>query len=229
MDYQKNYPMNNKEKMIYWTKSTGVLPAIKIKANEDMIPYIKAMVDGGAKVVEITTTTPGAFDHYKAISQYFGDNVALASGTTLDETTTRLAILAGVRIIVAPATLPDVIRTANRYGAAVFIGAFTATEVLSAMEAGADMVKIFPAALGGPKYMTNLRMVYPELNLIPSGGIDLETAGEFIRCGACAISGARNFFDYEQVKTHGLKWITEQMSKYIAIVAEARNYMPELP
>ncbi len=166
MDYQKNYPMNNKEKMIYWTKSTGVLPAIKIKANEDMLSYIKAMVDGGAKVVEITTTTPGAFDHYKAISQYFGDNVALASGTTLDETTTRLAILAGVRIIVAPATLPDVIRTANRYGAAVFIGAFTATEVLSAMEAGADMVKIFPAALGGPKYMTNLRMVYPEVNII---------------------------------------------------------------
>lgn len=224
-----DYPMNNKEKMIYWTKSTGVLPAIKIKANEDMIPYIKAMVDGGAKVVEITTTTPGAFDHYKAISTYFGDNMAIASGTTLDETTARLAILAGVKIIVAPATLPEVIRTANRYGAAVFIGAFTATEVLTAMEAGADMVKIFPAALGGPKYMTNLRMVYPELNLIPSGGINLETAGEFIRCGACAISGARNFFDYEQVKIHGLKWITEQVSKYIGLVAEARKNMPELP
>lgn len=224
-----DYPMNNKEKMIYWTKSTGVLPAIKIKANEDMIPYIKAMVDGGAKVVEITTTTPGAFDHYKAISTYFGDNVAVASGTTLDETTARLAILAGVKILVSPATLPEVIRTANRYGAAVFIGAFTATEVLTAMEAGADMVKIFPAALGGPKYMTNLRMVYPELNLIPSGGINLETAGEFIRCGACAISGARNFFDYEQVKIHGLKWITEQVSKYIGLVAEARKDMPELP
>lgn len=224
-----DYIMNNKERMLNWTKSTGVLPAIKIKNNEDMIPYIKAMVDGGAKVVEITTTTPGAFDHYKAISTYFGDNVALASGTTLDETTARLAILAGVRIIVSPATIPAVIRTANRYGVAVFIGAFTATEVLTAMEAGVDMVKIFPAALGGPKYMSNLRMVYPELNLIPSGGVNLETAGEFIRCGACAVSGARNFFDYEQVKLHGLKWITEQTSKYINIVAEARKKMPELP
>ncbi len=221
--------MNNKEKMIYWTKSTGVLPAIKIKSNDDMIPYIKAMADGGAKVVEITTTTPGAFDHYKAISDYFGDNLAVASGTTLDETTARLAILAGVKIIVSPATVPAVIRTANRYGAAVYIGAFSATEVLAAMEAGADMVKIFPAALGGPKYMTNLRMVYPELNLIPSGGVNLETAGEFIRCGACAISGARNFFDYEQVKKHGLKWITEQVSKYISLVAEVRKNMPELP
>ncbi len=223
------YAMNNKEKMVYWTKSTGVLPAIKIKSNDDMLPYIKAMVEGGVKVVEITTTTPGAFDHYKAISSYFGDNLAVASGTTLDETTARLAILAGVKIIVSPATIPAVIKTANRYGAAVFIGAFTATEVLSAMEAGADMVKIFPAALGGPKYMSNLRMVYPELNLIPSGGISLETAGEFIRCGACAISGARNFFDYEQVKKHGLKWITEQVRQYIAIVAEARKNLPELP
>jgi 2-dehydro-3-deoxyphosphogluconate aldolase/(4S)-4-hydroxy-2-oxoglutarate aldolase len=77
--------------------------------------------------------------------------------------------------------------------------------------------------------MTNLRMVYPELNLIPSGGISLENAGEFIRCGASAISGARNFFDYEQVKKHGLKWITEQVSQYIALVAEAREDMPALP
>jgi len=221
--------MNNKEKMIYWTKSTGVLPAIKIKAHDDMIPYVKAMADGGAKVVEITTTTPGAFDHYKAISDYFGDEVAVASGTTLDQTTARLAILAGVKIVVSPATIPEVIQTANRYGVAVFIGAFSATEVLTAMTAGADMVKIFPAALGGPKYMTNLRMVYPELNLIPSGGINLENAGDFIRCGACAISGARNFFDYEMVKKHGVKWITEQVSKYIALVAEARKDMPELP
>ena len=221
--------MNNKEKMIYWTKTTGVLPAIKIKTQDDMIPYIKAMADGGAKVVEITTTTPGAFEHYKAISDYFNNEIAVASGTTLDQTTARLAILAGVKIVVSPAAIPEVIQTANRYGAAVFIGAFSATEVLSAMTAGADMVKIFPAALGGPKYMTNLRMVYPELNLIPSGGISLENAGEFIRCGACAISGARNFFDYEQVKKHGLKWITEQVNKYIALVAEARKDMPELP
>ncbi|MDD5371018.1 MAG: bifunctional 4-hydroxy-2-oxoglutarate aldolase/2-dehydro-3-deoxy-phosphogluconate aldolase [Anaerolineaceae bacterium] len=224
-----DYPMNNKEKVIYWTKSTGVLPAIKIKGSADMIPYIKAMVDGGAKVIEITTTTPGAFDHFRIISEYFGDALALASGTTLDETTARLAILAGVKIIVSPATIPAVIRTANRYGAAVFIGAFTATDVLTGMEAGADMIKIFPAALGGPKYMTNLRMVYPEVNLIPSGGISLETAGEFIRCGASAISGARNFFDLKMVEQHGLGWISEQVAKYIALVAEARQNLPQLP
>jgi len=77
--------------------------------------------------------------------------------------------------------------------------------------------------------MTNLKMVYPELNLIPSGGISLGNAGEFIQCGACAISGARNFFDYEQVKQHGASWVTEQVAKYIKIVAEARQSAPPLP
>jgi 2-dehydro-3-deoxyphosphogluconate aldolase/(4S)-4-hydroxy-2-oxoglutarate aldolase len=97
------------------------------------------------------------------------------------------------------------------------------------MEAGADMVKIFPAALGGPAYMTNLKMVYPEVNLIPSGGISLENAGQFIRCGACAISGARNFFDAAQVRRHGLDWIREQTARYVAIVAAARRDLPPLP
>jgi 2-dehydro-3-deoxyphosphogluconate aldolase/(4S)-4-hydroxy-2-oxoglutarate aldolase len=91
------------------------------------------------------------------------------------------------------------------------------------------MVKIFPAALGGPKYMTNLRMVFPEVNLIPSGGISLETAAEFILCGACAISGARNFFDREMVAQHGLGWITEQTAKYIKIVADAKANPREMP
>jgi 2-dehydro-3-deoxyphosphogluconate aldolase/(4S)-4-hydroxy-2-oxoglutarate aldolase len=112
---------------------------------------------------------------------------------------------------------------------ACYAGAFTATECLQAMRAGADMVKIFPAALGGPKYLTNLRMVFPEVNLIPSGGISPETAGEFIRCGACAISGARNFFDREMVERHGLGWITARIRQYIQIVAEARASAKPLP
>jgi 2-dehydro-3-deoxyphosphogluconate aldolase/(4S)-4-hydroxy-2-oxoglutarate aldolase len=97
------------------------------------------------------------------------------------------------------------------------------------MTAGADMVKIFPATLAGPKYMTNLKMVYPEVNLIPSGGISLENAAEFIRCGACAISGARNFFDLEQVALHGAGWVTEQARRYIQLVAEAKATAYPLP
>jgi 2-dehydro-3-deoxyphosphogluconate aldolase/(4S)-4-hydroxy-2-oxoglutarate aldolase len=221
--------MNLREKAIYWTKQTGVLPAIKIKTGEDLLPYIHAMHTGGARLVEITMTTPGALDHFKAISEEFKGEVLSAAGTVLDAATARAAILAGASVIVSPALKPEVIATANRYGVACYCGAFTATECLAAMEAGAAMVKIFPATLAGPKYMTNLKMVFPEINLIPSGGISRENAADFIRCGACAISGARNFFDYEMVKRNGVGWVTDQVAAYIEIVAQARRNAPPLP
>ena len=221
--------MNLREKAIYWTKQTGVLPAIKIKTGEDLLPYIHAMHTGGARLVEITMTTPGALDQFKAITEEFKGEVLSAAGTVLDAATARAAILAGASVIVSPALKPEVIATANRYGVACYCGAFTATECLAAMEAGADMVKIFPATLGGPEYMTNLKMVFPEINLIPSGGISRENAADFIHCGACAISGARNFFDYEMVKRNGVGWVTDQVAAYIEIVAQARQNAPPLP
>ncbi len=222
--------MNLREKAVYWTKATGVLPAMKLKHEaESIVPYVGAMLEAGIHVVEVTMTTPGVLRHFEAIRKEFGDQVIPAAGTTLDAAAARDAFLAGAGVIVSPMMKPEVIATAHRYGAACFIGAFTATEVLGALEAGAEMVKIFPAALGGPKYMTNLKMVFPEVNLIPSGGISLETAGEFIRCGACAISGARNFFDYEMVQKHGLGWITQQVKQYMQLVAEARLNAAPLP
>ena len=118
---------------------------------------------------------------------------------------------------------------ANRYQIPVFSGAFTATECLTAMRAGAAMVKIFPAELGGPKYMTNLRMVYPELNIIPSGGVSLENAAEFIRCGACAVSGARTFMNQEMIAAEGLGWITRQVARFIELIAETKKNLPEFP
>lgn len=221
--------MNRREEAIYLTKSTGILPAMKLKQAMDVLPYVGAMVEGGARVIEITMTTPGVLESFHAITAEFGDTVYLAAGTCLDAAAAYAAIQAGARVIVSPAVVPAVIETARRYQIACYSGAFTATEVLTAMQAGADMIKIFPAALGGPKYMTNLRMVYPDVNLIPSGGIDLESAGEFIRCGACAVSGARNFFDLDAVNRHGTAWITEQTRKYIALVAEARATAYPLP
>ena len=221
--------MNLRERAIFWTKQSGVLPAIKIKGEDDLIPYIHAMYAGGARVVEITMTTSHALEHFKAIAAQFNGEVLVAAGTVLDAATARAAILAGVSVIVSPALRPEVIATAQRYGAACYSGAFTATECLAAMEAGADMVKVFPAALGGPKYMTNLKMVFPEMNLIPSGGISLDNAAEYIRCGACAVSGARNFFDYEMVKKEGVAWVTRQVATYIEIVAKAKADAPVLP
>jgi 2-dehydro-3-deoxyphosphogluconate aldolase/(4S)-4-hydroxy-2-oxoglutarate aldolase len=221
--------MSAREEVISLTKSTGILPAIKLKRKENILPFVQAMYDGGARVVEITMTSPGVLEAFQAITAEFGKRIFLGAGTVLDPATARAAILAGAQLIVSPALLPEVIATAHRYGAACYSGAFTATECLTAMQAGADMIKVFPAALGGPKYMTNLRMVFPEINLIPSGGIGPENAAEFIQCGACAISGSRNFLDHAMVEEHGVKWVTERIAQYIAIVARAKGSAHPLP
>ncbi len=218
-----------REIVLEQTKATGILPCIKLKEKDDFIAYAQAMYDGGARVIEVTMTTPGALDAIQAISSQFKGKLWVAAGTVLDPVTAREVILHGGSVIVNPAVIPDVIDIANRYLVPVFSGAFTATEVLAAMRAGASMVKIFPAELGGPKYMTNLRMVYPQVQLIPSGGISLENAAEFIRCGACAVSGARTFMNREKIAAEGIGWMTRQVARYVEIIRDARKNLPELP
>ena len=224
-----SYPMSLKEKVISYTKETGILPCIKLHKKDDYIAYAQAMYDGGARVIEVTMTTPGVLEAIEAISDHFGDKLLVAAGTVLDPTSAREVILHGGSIIVNPCVIEDVIDLANRYNVPVFSGAFSATEVFNAMRAGASMVKIFPGALGGPKYMTNLKMVFPEVNLIPSGGITPENAGEFIRCGACAVSGARTFMDFDKIEREGLVSITNQVKRFIDIIAEAKKNVPMIP
>ncbi len=224
-----SYQMSLKERVISYTKETGILPCIKLHHKDDYIAYAQAMYDGGARVIEVTMTTPGVLEAIEAISDHFGDKLLVAAGTVLDPTSAREVILHGGSIIVNPCVIEDVIDLANRYNVPVFSGAFSATEVFNAMRAGATMVKIFPGALGGPKYMTNLKMVFPEVNLIPSGGITPENAGEFIRCGACAVSGARTFMDFDKIEREGLISVTNQVKKFIDIIAEAKKNVPIIP
>ena len=218
-----------RETVIHQTKSTGVLPCIKLHEKDDFLAYAQAMFDGGARVIEVTMTTPGALEAIEAISHAFRGRLWVAAGTVLDAATAREVILHGGSLLVNPAVIPEVIDLGSRYGVPVYSGAFTATEVLQAMRAGASMVKVFPAQLGGPKYMTNLKMVFPEVNLIPSGGISVDNAAEFIRCGACAVSGARTFMDREKIAAEGIGWITQQVARYVQIVCEAKMDLPELP
>jgi 2-dehydro-3-deoxyphosphogluconate aldolase/(4S)-4-hydroxy-2-oxoglutarate aldolase len=218
-----------KEIVVEQTKATGVLPCIKLKAKEDFLAYARAMYDGGARVIEVTMTTPGALEAIQAIAAEFRGRMWVAAGTVLDPVSAREAILHGASLIVNPAVIPDVIDLANRYLVPVYSGAFTATECMQAMRAGAAMVKIFPARLGGPQYMTNLRMVFPEINLIPSGGVSLENAAEFIRCGACAVSGARVFMDHERIAAEGIGWIARQVARFVEVIREAKRNLPELP
>ena len=221
--------MTLKEIVVHQTEATGVLPCIKLKQEGDFIAYAQAMYDGGARVMEVTMTTPGALRAIEAISTKFKDRLYVAAGTVLDAATAEEVIRHGGSLLVNPAVIPEVIATGNRHGVPVYSGAFTATDCLHAMQAGATMVKIFPAQLGGPRYMTNLRMVYPEIKLIPSGGISLDNVADFIRCGASAVFGARTFMNQEKIAAEGIGWITSQVARYIEIIREAREHLPELP
>lgn len=218
-----------KELVITKTKRSGILPCIKLNKKEDYIAYAQAMYDGGAEIIEVTMTTPGVLEAIEAISTHFRDKLLVAAGTVLDPASAREVILHGGSVIVNPCVIDDVIDLANRYNVPVFSGAFTATECFNAMRAGATMIKIFPGALGGPKYMTNLKMVFPDVNLIPSGGITPENAAEFIRCGACAVSGARTFMDFDKIEKEGLSSITEQVRRFIEIIKKAKEDLPVIP
>ena len=224
-----NNTMSLKERVISYTKDTGLLPCIKLHKKDDYIAYAQAMYDGGARVIEVTMTTPGVLEAIEAISGHFGDKLLVAAGTVLDPASAREVILHGGSIIVNPCVIDDVIDVANRYNVPIFSGAFTATEVFNAMRKGATMVKIFPGALGGPKYMTNLKMVFPEVDLIPSGGITPENAAAFIKCGACAVSGARTFMDFDKIEREGLISVTNQVKKFIDIISEAKKDIPIIP
>ena len=218
-----------REVVVKNTKETGILPCIKLHKKDDFIAYAQAMYDGGARVIEVTMTTPGVLEAIEAISTEFKDRLWVAAGTVLDPASAREVILHGGTCIVNPCVIPDVIDLANRYRIPVYSGAFTATECFAAMRAGATMVKVFPGQLGGAKYMTNLKMVFPQLDLIPSGGINLSNAADFIRHGACAVSGARVFMDMERIRNEGVGWITKQVAKFIEIIREAKKDLPEIP
>lgn len=218
-----------KENVVESTKSTGILPCIKLKEKDDFIAYAQAMYDGGARVIEVTMTTPGVLEAIEAISSEFKGRLYVAAGTVLDAASAREVIMHGGSLIVNPCVIPDVIDLANRYQVPVYSGAFTATECFHAMQLGATMVKVFPGALGGAKYMTNLKMVFPELDLIPSGGINLSNVSEFIRCGACAVSGARTFMDRDMIEANGIGWVSKQVKAFIDLISETKKALPELP
>lgn len=221
--------MNLTERVVQATKAVGVVPCIKLRDRRDCLPYARAMAEGGARVIEITMTTPGALEAIEAVAYEFRERVYVAAGTVLDAATALEVIHRGGSLLVNPAVLPEVIEVGLQHGVPVYSGAFTATECLRAMRAGATMVKIFPAQLGGPKYLTNLKMVFPDVDLIPSGGISLANAADYIRCGACAVSGNRVFMDEERIAAEGFGWLAEQVRQMIALVQAAKRNLSPLP
>lgn len=165
----------------------AVVAIVRETSAERAYAAASALLSAGQRVVEVSTTLPGAIEVVAELARDFGEDALVGVGTVLDETTTRLAALAGARFVVSPAVNSAVLRTAHRYGMATLPGALTATEALRAVEEGADFVKLFPASAYGPRSVRDLLAALPQVALVPTGGVSLDNAAEYIRAGAVAV------------------------------------------
>src|SRR6267154_3461248 len=204
----------------------GIVPVVRTESTEGAIRSIEAIFRGGVRVAEISMTVPGAIRALEKVADEFGDQMVLGAGTVLDPETARACMLAGAEFFVTPALRLSTIEMAKRYSKVIFPGALTPTEVLTAWEAGADAVKVFPCgAVGGAKYIKALRGPFPQIEMIPTGGVNLETAGEFLKAGACAVAVGGELVDAQSIKENRYEVIQDRARQYLAIIAKARSEM----
>jgi 2-dehydro-3-deoxyphosphogluconate aldolase/(4S)-4-hydroxy-2-oxoglutarate aldolase len=213
----------SKEAQLRKVLDCGIVAVVRSADSQQLVEVVRALVDGGVTVAEITMTVPGALDVLAQVRKDLGDRVLLGAGTVLDPETARAVLLAGAEYIVSPTVNLDVIRMCQRYDKLVMPGAFTPTEVLAAWEAGADIVKVFPAEVVGPSYFKALRGPLPQIRLMPTGGVDLDTASEFLKAGACCLGIGSQLVEPAAVAKRNFARIRELASQYRSIVDQFRQ------
>jgi len=202
----------------------GLVPIVRANSAEEAISIAEAIKAGGVSILEITMTVPGALRVIEKVAELYGDEVLLGAGTVLDAETARAVILAGVEFIVTPSLKISTIEVCRRYSKVVIPGALTPTEVVSAWEAGADFVKIFPCeGVGGPKYIKALKGPFPQINFIPTGGVSLDTAADFIAAGSCALAVGSELVDKTAVANKDFGKITVNAQKFLQVIKRARG------
>ena len=203
---------------------TGLIPVVRAESSEIAMRAIDAIKEGGISVLEITMTVPGAIRVIEEVARRFGEDVIVGAGTVLDSETARACMLAGAQFIVSPALDLDTISCCRRYSIPVMPGAMTPSEVLTAWKAGADFVKVFPAnAVGGPSYIKALKAPLPQIQLVPTGGVSLKTAADFIKAGAAALGVGADLVDTAALRAGEDKLITARARQFIEIVKSARE------
>ena len=213
-----------KNQVLEQIQEVGLLPVLRAESSQQAVVIANAIVAGGISVLEVTMTVPGALDVIRTLVGEYGERLLIGAGSVLDPETARACMLAGAQFVVSPALNLGTIAICRRYSVAVMPGALTPTEILSAWEAGADVVKVFPcSAVGGAKYLSALHGPLPQLKLIPTGGVSLATAEEFLRAGAYALGVGSDLVDIRAVAQGNPEIITETARKYMAIVRKQRS------
>ena len=214
----------NKSEIMQHIAQIGVIPVVRAESADIALRAIDAIQAGGISVLEITMTVPGAIRIIEEVAQKLGSKAVVGAGTVLDEVTARQCILAGAQFIVSPALNLDTISCCHRYGIVVIPGAMTPTEVVTASSAGADWVKVFPAgALGGPSYIKALKAPLPHIQLVPTGGVSLKTAADFILAGATALGVGTDLVDTKALRDGEDRLITQRARQFVEVVKEARS------
>ncbi|MEW4569092.1 bifunctional 4-hydroxy-2-oxoglutarate aldolase/2-dehydro-3-deoxy-phosphogluconate aldolase [Tautonia sp. JC769] len=201
----------------------GIVAVVRSESGEQLADVVRALADGGVTAAEITFTVPDATEVIRVVRKALGDRIVLGAGTVLDPETARAALLAGAEFLVSPTVNTEVIRLCRRYDKAIMPGAFTPTEVLTAWEAGADIVKVFPADVGGPGYLKALRGPLPQVRVMPTGGVDLTTAQAFLKAGACCLGVGSSMVEPEAIRTGNLDRLRSLAEQYVAIVRKFRG------
>jgi 2-dehydro-3-deoxyphosphogluconate aldolase/(4S)-4-hydroxy-2-oxoglutarate aldolase len=202
---------------------TVVVAVLRATSGEQLVDVAQALLAGGVQVMEVTFTVPQAHKVIEKVADALGDKIVLGAGTVLDTETARAALLAGAEFIVSPTVNLDVIRLCKRYSKLIMPGALTPTEVLTAWETGADVVKIFPSDITGPKYLKALHGPLPHVRLMPTGGVNLETAADFLKAGAVALGIGTSLVDPKAVAAGEWHSIEALARQYVEIVRHTRK------
>ena len=204
-------------------RRTGVIAIMRAKSSDQLLAAADAIRAGGVCAIEVTMTTPGALAVIEKATARQDEGVLFGAGTVLDAESARAAILAGAQFIVAPSTDLGMIEICRRYSVPVFPGAYTPTEIISAWQAGADMVKVFPASVGGPALIKALKAPLPQIDLVPVGGVEIDNTAEFIRAGSAAVGVGNALVDQKLLDAQDFKTLTERAKRFVGEVAKGRG------
>lgn len=214
----------NRQGVLRRINEIGVVPVVRAASPEEAIQVIEAIKMGGLSILEITMTVPHAVKVIEEVVDRYGGEVVVGAGTVLDPETARACILAGASFVVSPSFNLHTIELCRRYSIAVFAGALTPTEVVTAWQAGADAVKVFPCgAVGGAKYLASLKAPLPQIEMIPTGGVSLATAASFMAAGAFALGVGADLVDITAIRSGEPEKVTQAARAYVAAVGDARS------
>ncbi len=194
---------------------TKIVAVLRATSGEKLVSVAEALLAGGVEVIEVTFTVPNALGVIEKTAKTLGDRILLGAGTVLDPETARAAILAGASYIVSPTLNLEVIRLCRRYDVMVMPGALTPTEILTAWEAGADIVKVFPSEITGPRYLKAIKGPLPQVRLMPTGGVDLTTAAEFLKAGAVALGIGSALVEAKWIETGDWAAIEQRARQFV--------------